>query len=154
MVNIAYFEYEYNVNTNDAQWVDIAGLGVFGLIPGYPDPGGFYRILNPWDPDDPTTYDNYPMGNFAYIPLSFTKEDGKLATGYWLIGYGDEKTFLNSPYNRLLEDPNWPYFDEQFDDDNMAYPACSIEQSVRQFVTGALVIRANIYQDQLNDQLF
>ena len=160
MVNIAYFEYEYDPDRNNHAWCDIQGLGLNGLAPGYPDPGGFYRVLDPalnewWDPDDPTTYDNYPMGNFAYIPLGFTKEDGKLATGYWIIGYGDETTFLNSPYNTLLEDPNWPNFDYPFGDSSSATPpvAGDFEAVVRQLMTGALVVRANIYEDQLGGQI-
>jgi len=151
MVNVAYIEYQYDINTNDSQWVDIQGLNRWGLSPGYPDPGGVYRLLNPWDPLDQTTWVNYPAGNFAYIPLKFTKEDGKLVQGYWLIAYGDEKTLLNSPYNKLLQDPNWPNFDPPFGDGNRTTPppVGSFEEYVRVLMTGALVVRANIYQDQL-----
>ncbi len=156
MVNVAYIEYDYNISTNDYAWVDIQSLGAFdGLAPGYPDPGGVYRILNIWDLNDPTTYDNYPVGNFAYIPLAFTQENGKLATGYWLIGYGDHDTFINSHYNDLLQDPNWPNFDPPFGDGLSSTPPAprSFEMQVRQLMTGALVVRGNIYMDQLGGQI-
>lgn len=157
MVNVAYIEYEYDTTLNDFVWVtdivdQVQGINTIydGLAPGFPEPGGFYSILDPWDPWDPTTYDNYPMGDFAYIPLSFTTEKGNFCEGYWLIGYGDKNTLVDSPYNKLLEDPNWPYFDPPFDDGNTPPDPGSFEDTVRQLIAGALVIRANIYENQLS----
>ncbi len=154
MVNVAYIEYEYDTQNNDFRWItDIQGSGLNGLAPGFPEPGGFFKILDYWDPWDPTTYDNYPMGDFAYIPLSFTTEKANFCEGYWLIGYGAKGTLGNSPYKKLLEDPNWPNFDPPFGDGlSSTQPnAGSFEETVRQLIAGALVVRANIYEDQLSD---
>lgn len=162
MVNVAYIEYEYDPTTNDYGWVNnIDGLGYIGLAPGVPDvnvaASQVYRVLDPatelWDPWDTTTYLNYPSGDFAYIPLSFTTEKGKYCEGYWLIGYGDKNTLVDSPYNAMLQnDPNWPNFDPPFGDGDATTPPAggSFEDSVRRLMMGALVVRANIYEDQLS----
>jgi hypothetical protein len=152
MVNVAYIEYDYNPTSNEGFLVnDILGSPYDELAIGYPDPGGFYTSIPPWDPNDPTTYDNYPAGNFAYIPMSFTREDGKYARGYWIIGYGDQKTLRSSPYNKLLDDPNWPNLKFPFGDGDPSTPPDpdSFEDTVRRLITGALVVRANVYEDQL-----
>jgi hypothetical protein len=148
MVNVAYIEYDFNINTNDFVWVNIQNTGRYGLSPGLPGNNGQYTLLNLWDLNDTTTWVNYPAGDFAYIPFNFSKSDGSLAQGYWLIAYGDEKTLVNSPYNKLLQDPNWPTFDVPFDDQDATY-VTSYEQMMRTLITGALVVKANVYQDQL-----
>jgi prepilin-type N-terminal cleavage/methylation domain-containing protein len=154
MLNIAYMEYDYDPQTNDFDWV--TGLTSFsgdtiydgGLMPAFPWSDGTFHGIDPWDPRDPTTWDNYPAGHFAYVPLSFTNPNGTKAEGYWLIGYGNLNTLENSKYNRLLEDPDWPYFNGLFDDDDPIYNG-DIEASMRILISGALVVRGNIYMDQL-----
>ncbi len=157
MLNVAYMEYDYDPQTNDFDWVggitSPNGTSYNGLAPARLsiNPGtheGEYRILDPWDPYDPSTWVNYPAGHFAYIPLRFTNPNGTTAEGYWLIGYGNLNTLENSKYNRLLDDPDWPYFEGPFDDDNPMYNS-GIEATMRILISGALVVRGNIYMDQL-----
>lgn len=170
MVNVAYVLGTYNRQINAFSLIPIEGYTsppYIGLAPGYPKP--VYTDAGPtidphiykysiyaymWDyyTDNPVNKWNYPKGDFAYIPLGLTDPTGRYASGYWLIGYGDENTLKNSPYNELLADPNWPNFPPPLGTGNPYLPPVpgSYEFMVRQFIRGALVVKANMFEDQLS----
>lgn len=160
MINVAYTLGTYHKNINTFSLLPITDSyspSPIGLAPGYPNINNVtwrYSIYaNMWDhyTNNPVNQWNYPSGEFAYIPLGLSDPSGEYATAYWLIGYGDEDTLKNSPYNRLLDNPNFPNFPPPMGDGNPTTPPIpgSYEFSVRQFVKGALVIKASKYENQL-----
>ena len=170
MVNVAYTLGSFQQNINAFSLLPITGItspDPIGLAPGRPIP---YPGTNPpsikpyvykysiyaymWDyyTSNPTNKNNYPYGDFAYIPLGLSDPSGKYATAYWLIGYGDQNTLMNGPYNHLLDNPNFPNFPPPLGDGNPATPpsAGSYEFMVRQFIKGALGIKASKYVNQIS----
>ncbi|MBU1024285.1 type II secretion system GspH family protein [bacterium] len=155
MVNVAYTlgTFQKNINTFSLLPIVYSDIGPrIGLSPGYPNIGnGTYRysVYQYWWDD---YMPNYPAGEFAYIPVGLSDPSGEYATDYWLIGYGDESILLNSPYNQLLDNPNFPNLPRPLGDGNPSTPPVwgSYEHTVRQFVRGALVIKATKYEDQLS----
>ena len=161
MVNAAYALASYNRMVNSFSLLPIAGIGSFemlGLAEGHPSianlPYRYSLYAYMWDyyTDNPTNKLNYPSGNFAYIPLGLSDPTGEYATAYWLIGYGDENTLKNSPYNELLSNPNFPNLPRPMGDGDPTTPPAqgSYEFMVGQFVKGALVIKATKYEEQLS----
>jgi prepilin-type N-terminal cleavage/methylation domain-containing protein len=170
MVNTAYALGSYYKATNNFSLVPITGFTsppYLGLAPGYPKPvytaGGptidahvykysIYAYMWDYYTDNPVNQWNYPEGDFAYIPLGLSDATGRYATDYWLIGYGDQNTLKNSPYNQLLSNPNFPNLPPPLGDGFSNTPPApgSYEFMVRQFVRGALIIKATKYEDQLS----
>lgn len=160
MINVAYTlgTFHKSINTFSLLPISADSTSRIGLAPGYPNSNNVmwrYSIYaHMWDyyTPDQVNKDNYPTGEFAYIPLGLSDPSGEYATAYWLIGYGNENTLKNSPYNQLLNNPNFPNFPSSMGgDSNPTTPPTpgTYEHSVRQFVKGALVIKASKYEDQL-----
>ncbi len=160
MINTAYTLGTYHKNINTFSLLPITSSfspSPTGLAPGHPNINNLtwrysiYAYMWDYYTDNPTNQGNYPIGEFAYIPLGLSDPSGEYATAYWLIGYGDENTLKNSPYNRLLDNPNFPNFPSPMGDGDptTAPTAGTYEFSVRQFVKGALVIKASKYERQL-----
>jgi len=160
MKNIAFMLYDYDTQTNDNQWVEVTvsmnGEARMGLCAAQPAPGGFYDpIPLIWDE---TTY---PQGDFAYIPMEFTNEQGRYCNGYWIISYGDLNTLQTSPYNKYSLDPingnpidpnfaNWPNLPPPYGDGSPTTPpaAGTVEYEIKRLMLGALDVRASIFEDQ------
>jgi prepilin-type N-terminal cleavage/methylation domain-containing protein len=160
MINVAYTlgTYHKSINTFSLLPISADSTSRVGLAPGYPNSNNAmwrYSIYaHMWDyyTDNPVNKWNYPVGEFAYIPLGLSDPSGEYATAYWLIGYGNENTLKNSPYNQLLNNPNFPNFPSSMGGDgNPTTPPTpgTYEHSVRQFVKGALIIKTSKYEDQL-----
>jgi len=168
MVNVAHMLYDYDTQTNAYQWVTFnvaAGPETrTGLCAARPAPGGVYEPIWPiWDEV------SYPQGDFAYIPLEFTSEQGTYCSGYWIIDYGDLTTLANSPYNKYSLDPNtpypftpmdpayanWPNLPPPFGDGSPNTPPApgTVEFEIKRMVLGALEIRATVYEDQLSQSI-
>ena len=161
MVNVAYTLGTYHKSINTFSLLPITYPDRdprIGLSQGRPSIGNaIYRYSvyeYGWDfyTDNPTNKWNYPSGEFAYIPIGLSDPSGEYATDYWLIGYGDENTLKNSPYNQLLDNPNFPNLPPPMGDGNptTAPVPGTYEHSVREFVVGALVIKATKYENQLS----
>jgi len=171
MVNVAYTLGSFQKNINIFSLLPIINVNPnynpIGIAAGRPmtAPGSSPPSIRPlpyrysifaymWDyyVDNPTYKANYPKGDFAYIPLGLSDPSGEYATAYWLIGYGDDGTLMNSPYNKLLENPNFPNFPPPLGDNDPATPpqVGTYEYMVRQFVKGALVIKASKFEDQIS----
>lgn len=164
MVNIAHILYDYDAQTNDSQWVlftvNATGEERMGLCAARP---GFEGVYEPipiiWNED------TYPQGDFAYIPMEFTTEQGTYCSGYWLICYGDLNTLENSPYNKFAlregltpYDPsynNWPNFPPPYGDGIATTPPVlnTVEFEIKRLVQGALDIRATVFEDQLRETI-
>jgi prepilin-type N-terminal cleavage/methylation domain-containing protein len=162
MVNIAHMLYDFDAQTNDSQWVQFTvaanGENRMGLCAARPVVGGVYDAIPViWNQD------TYPQGDFAYIPMEFTTEQGTYCSGYWLICYGDLNTLENSPYNKYALsaslvpfDPsynNWPNFPPPYGDGIAATPPApnTVEYEIKRLVQGALDIRATVFEDQLRE---
>jgi len=161
MKNIAYMLYDYDTQTNDNQWVEFTvnsngGETRMGLCAAMPVPGGFYEPI-------PLIWNEvtYPMGDFAYIPMEFTNEQGRYCNGYWIISYGDLNTLQTSPYNKYSLDPisgnpidsnfaNWPNLPPPFGDGSPGTPPVTgtVEYEIKRLMFGALDVRASIFEDQ------
>jgi prepilin-type N-terminal cleavage/methylation domain-containing protein len=161
MINVAYALGSYNKTINTFSLLPITGITTpapTGLAAGFPVitnlPYRYSIYAYMWDyyTDNPTNKLNYPQGNFAYIPLGLSDPSGEFATAYWLIGYGDEDTLKDSPYNELLNNANFPNFPPPMGDGDPTTPPVpgSYEFMVRHFVKGALVIKATKYEDQIS----
>lgn len=160
MVNIAHFLYDYDAGTNDYRFVNINVNGDIriGLTPALPRPRGLYQPIENIYIDL-----TYPQGDFAYIPLSLSSEQGTNANGFWIISYGDETTLENSDWTKLSIDPfagnvrdpryaNWPNLQPPYGDgnpDTPPNPNYGIEFMIKRMAYGALEIRGNIFEDQL-----
>ena len=160
MVNIAHMLYDYDAQTNDFVWVEftIAATGEIrvGLCAARPGPYGLYRPIDViWNEQ------TYPQGDFAYIPLGFTNEQGTYCNGYWIISYGDLNTLKNSSYNRFALDPagnpidpyfaNWPNLPPPYGDGDPSSPPdpATVEYQIKRLMLGALDVRATTFEDQL-----
>ena len=170
MVNVAFTLGSFQMNINTFSLLAITGVtspNPIGLAPGRPIPFpgsdppsirsyiykySIYAYMWDYYTPNPTNKNNYPYGDFAYIPLGLSDPSGEYATDYWLIGYGDQGTLMNSPYNQLLENLNFPNLPPPMGDGNPATPPTpgSYEYQVRQFVKGALVIKATKFENQLS----
>lgn len=160
MVNIAHMLYDYDAQTNDYIWVEFTigstGEVRVGLCAARPVPLGLYRPIDIiWNEQ------TYPKGDFAYIPLKLTNEQGTYCDAYWIISYGDLNTLKNSPYNKFALDPagnvidpafaNWPNLPPPYGDGNASTPPdpLSVEYQIKRLTLGALDVRATAYEDQL-----
>ncbi len=163
MVNIAYMLYDYDTQTNDYTWVDMtvnsSGEVRTGLCAAKPSPEGVFEPVEPiWNED------NYPQGDFAYIPFEFSNEQGKYCKGYWIISYGDLTTLANSDYNKYALEPitqlpldptyaDWPNFPAPYGDGVPDTPPVigTVEYEVKRLMLGALDVRATVFEDQLQE---
>ena len=170
MVNVAYTLGSFQKNINTFSLLPITGItspDPIGLAPGRPIPApgtnppsirpyiykySIYAYMWDYYTANPTNKNNYPFGDFAYIPLGLSDPSGEYATDYWLIGYGDQGTLMNSAYNQLLDNLNFPNLPPPMGDGDPSTPpaAGTYEYMVRQFVKGALVIKATKYENQLS----
>lgn len=165
MVNIAHILYEYDTQTNDFSFVEFTvtatGETRMGLCAARPVAGGFYEPIDIiWNED------TYPQGDFAYIPMEFTSEQGTYCSGYWIISYGDLSTLENSDYNKFALNKdlyeydsnysNWPNLPWPYGDGIASTPPAlnSVEYEIKRLVQGALDIRATIFEDQLRESFF
>lgn len=165
MVNIAHILYEYDTQTNDFSFVEFTvtatGETRMGLCAARPAQGGFYEPIDIiWNED------TYPQGDFAYIPMEFTSEQGTYCSGYWIISYGDLSTLENSDYNKFALDKdlyeydtnysNWPNLPWPYGDGIPSTPPVpnTVEYEIKRLVQGALEIRATIFEDQLRESSF
>lgn len=159
MVNIAHFLYDYDVRTNDFQWVTMTltdGQIRTGLTAALPGPEGLYQpIQQIW------TEDTYPQGNFAYIPFNFTNSQATYCEGYWLISYGDLDTLKNSPYNKYSLgvdgvdiDPNytmWPNLPFPYGDSDPSTPPAGVEIQIKRLMLGALSVQTTILEELFSE---
>jgi prepilin-type N-terminal cleavage/methylation domain-containing protein len=161
MVNIAHFLYDYDTQTNDFQFVQM------DINIGGPNPVTDSRIgLSAARPSDFGLYDpygliwtedNYPQGDFAYIPFDFVNEQGSYCNGYWIISYGDLTTLHNSDYNKFSLYPdgtdvdpayqNWPNFPYPYGDGDPNTAPQGVELQIKRLLLGALDVRATIFED-------
>ena len=167
MVNVAYMLGQYNRSLNTFSLVtlpQIDGYNPKGLTVGRPStvpnssnlPSVYRYSLqnNHWDavslPPGVDIADVYPEGDFAYIPLGIRDATARLATDYWLIGYGNLDTRLNSPYNQWLqENPTLPDFPPPMGDNNRKN-LTAFERTVRGMLFGALTVKGSRWTEQLN----
>ncbi|MEO7993360.1 MAG: type II secretion system protein [bacterium] len=167
MVNIAFMLGEYNRSINNFSLVTLPSVGGYtprGLTIGRPGPSygstnlpanyKYSLYQTSWAqrslPPGVAMADIYPEGDFAYIPLGPKDPTSALVTDYWLIGYGNLATREASPYNAWLEqNPTLPDFPPPMGDGNVSN-LTGFERTIRQLLSGALVVKGSKYTDQLN----
>ncbi len=157
MVNIAHMLYDYDAGTNDYNFIEFTVMGEsrLGFTAARPGAGGL------WEPYQTIwTEENYPKGDFAYIPFDFSTMQGTHCNGYWIICYGDLGTLRNGEYNKYSLYPdgsdidptyqNWPNFPPPYGDGDPTSPPMwgGIDYEVKRLMLGALDVRATIFEDQ------
>ena len=158
MINIAHMLYDYDAQTNDFQFVEFTvstdpmDVPRLGLTAARPIANGLYEPY-----DIIWTEENYPQGDFAYIPFDFSTEQGNYCSGYWLIAYGDLNTLSNSPYNKYSVNPldgtdidpaytNWPNLPPPYGDNDPTTPPAGVEYEIKRLMLGALDVRTTIFE--------